>query len=1002
MTRVEVAINEGRCVLVFGSRVLADAETLGELRRRNAVPAVVLGGETPSPALKLDSKALAPALTREGGLLCLIDADGLDSLGLGQLADAVSGAAHKPRLVVVARNFNPFALPSALRTLKFDHQKLKARDFLFTLPVPAPVAPVAVLAVADAKKKAGAPKIAFVGREDELAWLAERTEGPAVVAGPSGIGKRWLVEKALAGCTNRIPDFIVGWGSEADALYARIAALAADAGDKRLAVALTTPADRPVPSALAALAVESLRDIDATLVIDRLDAVMRRDGTFHRESRFELLVRALLVGKYKARVLFLSTVRPRFYREGEGLELPVLELAGLKGKDLHEIFDAYRVEDFARDNFGLVNQRIHGHPLAARLFAVAVRDPDTREELMESNKFLAMDSVADLDAPRRRIEKTIRELTEDERHDLALFAHFRRPFTAGDAEILRVKRESRLNLLGKGLIEMVPDEGRERTFYVHRLVAGQLPVRETSLYDLLEALGDQYVAASVKEKGQAQLALAQEGNRLLYEAHRTRNRARMSYPDHDGALESIRGMVRSKKPHFELAEQRIAEVLKLDPGNTEVALLGCELMAEKNCKGAEIAAVYQELAGRAPTPEVFHLECNFCEKRGGGPNRAIAALERGVGAFPDNARMKRRLAGLLVDAGRREPAAELLKAALDLEPMMPDSYGLLGEAYYGMGPDYWGAARDALAEARRLDPTNTLHMARLGALLIESSAGDGAVLDEAQTLLEDALQTDKKNYPAHLLLGRLLINRGGDLERADWLLKAAAKINDHASAPLIERARISARKRLWPEAEAMLDKAQKADPKGHHVFWARGEMFEMRGLIFNAVPEYQKAMERASGGTSAALIDAAIERCTQLIASGAAQEMAKANENAELIATQTAARPQRDPNTNTTRRRRKGGGEGTETVVTAVDPAATTPVEEADGAAGVDGAPVAETEAGEGGARRGHRRGGRGRGAAAAAAAAALGATVEAAPDVVEAAPDAVEAAPDAVEAAPE
>lgn len=355
-----------------------------------------------------------------------------------------------------------------------------------------------------------------------------------------------MIEKALTGCANRVPDFALGWGSEADSLFARIAGLAAEAGDKRLGEALNNPTARPVPAALAALAVESLANVDVTLVIERLDAVMRRDGTFHRESRLELLVKALLLGKYKARLIFLTTVRPRFYREGEGLELPVLELGGVKGKELHELFEAYRVEDFGRDNFGPISQRIHGHALAARLFAVAVRNPDTREELLESTRFMAMESVSDLEPVRRRIEKTLKELTEEERHDLALLAHFRLPFTATEAEITGVKRDARLNLLAKGLLDMIPDETRERTFYVHRLIADQLPQRETSLYDLLEALGDQFVGASAKEKGQKQLALAQEGNRLLFEAHRFRNRARMPYPDHDGALESIRGLIRSK------------------------------------------------------------------------------------------------------------------------------------------------------------------------------------------------------------------------------------------------------------------------------------------------------------------------------------------------------------------------------------------------------------------------------------------------------------------------
>ena len=283
------------------------------------MPSVVLGGDVPTGTQKLEEAALAPALSREGGVICLIEADGADSVGLGQLAAAVQNAPHKPRLVVVARAFNPFALPSALRTLKFEHEKGKPRDFLFRLPVPAPTAANAAAAAPapEPKKKSGAPRIAFVGREEELAWLGEHAAGPVVVVGPPGVGKRWLVEKALSGTEGRAPDFVLARGAEADSLYARIAGLGVDAGDKRLAEALQKPDQRPQPAALAALAAEVLATVPATLVIERLENVMRRDGTFHRESRLELLLRALLAGRYQARVIFCrpsargSTVRAR-------------------------------------------------------------------------------------------------------------------------------------------------------------------------------------------------------------------------------------------------------------------------------------------------------------------------------------------------------------------------------------------------------------------------------------------------------------------------------------------------------------------------------------------------------------------------------------------------------------------------------------------------------------------------------------------------------------------
>ncbi|MFN7143185.1 MAG: hypothetical protein ACK4YP_05370, partial [Myxococcota bacterium] len=189
MNRVEVAIQEGRCVLVFGARALQDPEALGELRRRAAIPAVVLGGDIVAPATALTAEALAPALSRDGGVIALIEADTVDGAALGTLANLVASSPHKPRLVVAARAFNPFLLPPPLRLLKFEHEKKRAKELLFTLPMVA-VAPAAAAAAPVAeepkKKTGGAPKSVFVGREEETAQLKELFEkgGPVVIHGP--------------------------------------------------------------------------------------------------------------------------------------------------------------------------------------------------------------------------------------------------------------------------------------------------------------------------------------------------------------------------------------------------------------------------------------------------------------------------------------------------------------------------------------------------------------------------------------------------------------------------------------------------------------------------------------------------------------------------------------------------------------------------------------------------------------------------------------------------
>lgn len=952
MNRVEVAIQEGRCVLVFGAKALQDPETLGELRRRTGIPAAVLSGDAPNPATALNADTLAPAFAKDGGIVCLIEAEGTDAQGLATLAGLVQGAPHKPRLVVASRAFNPFLLPTPLRLLKFDHEKKRAKEFLFTLPVPsaAPAPAAAPAAVEEPKKKGGAPRAVFVGREEELAQLREMLAkgGPVVVAGPPGVGKRWLVEQALQGQPyTRQPDFHVGWGSEADSLFARIAMAGEKAGDARLAQALRDPASRPAPIELVTLAVDVATGLkDDVLVVDRLEHVLRRDGTFHREGRFEMLLRALLLGQ--ARVVFLSTIRPRFYREGEGQNLSVLELGGLKGRELHEVFDAYRVEDFPREAFGDIQNRIHGHPFAARMFAIAVRESPDRDELLNNKRFLQMDGVGDVEPVRRRVQKAIEGLSEEERNALSMLAHFRMPYTAADAEVVEVDRKVRLTLQAKGLLDQMPDAGGERTWRVHPLVAGLLGQRETSDFKLMEALGNAYLERAAKAEGLPKLALAQEGNRFLFEAHRIRNRMRIPYPDNDPALESIRGMVRSKKARPDLAEQRLAEVLKQEPAHPELLMMKAELLIALKAEPEKIQEVFTQAETTCPTPEVFHIEASWHQLKGSGRGRAAAALERAVAAFPLNGRLKRRLAGIYVDQNKLEDAIRTLKEAMELEPMMPDSYGLLGEIYLMQGPARWDDAEAALGEARRLDPENALHMARLGALIYERGLQDEERAKQAEELLGTAIQADARNYLAHLYMGRVLLARGGDLERADWLLKKAQKLDEKAALPLVERARVAIRQQAWADATSMLDRAVRLEPACHEAFFVRGELAEAQGNVFVALAEFQKAMERSPKESNARhRYEEAIGRVRVLIESGAYSELQKQHEAAQAAAAQAAtAEPavRREPGKTTQRRRRRGAktnGEGPHGEAPSVDVDAS-PAIEVDAAPPAEGMPVPE------------------------------------------------------------
>ena len=76
MQRVEAAIRDGRCVLAVGGRTLQRPEVVQELRRRQAMSPIALGGETISGLTSLSAESLAPALDAQGGIVVLVEPEG--------------------------------------------------------------------------------------------------------------------------------------------------------------------------------------------------------------------------------------------------------------------------------------------------------------------------------------------------------------------------------------------------------------------------------------------------------------------------------------------------------------------------------------------------------------------------------------------------------------------------------------------------------------------------------------------------------------------------------------------------------------------------------------------------------------------------------------------------------------------------------------------------------------------------------------------------------------
>lgn len=929
MNRVEAAIKQGRCVLAVGGSALKTPAVLAELKRRSALPIVALGGQPVGPATAVDAGRLSAALDHPGGVVVLVEPDpAADGRGLGTLESLVRGARHKPWLVIASRSFNPFGLPIGLRLLKCAHEKKRAADFLGVLSVPEGVRDTpATQPTSKTKKDAAirAPLPKLVGREEELealGTLLAQEGGPIVVTGPSGVGRSWLVDAALQGSELvRLPDIPLLRGVGADTVLSVLCIAAKAGGDDRLHEALIGK-ERPAPVAMAALVADVVAG-DAfagkALVFTRLETLLdRRDDSFRNDGRLELILRALLTSTPAGRLIFISERTPAFYREGQARGLRNFRLAGIKGRELHALFEQYGAPEFARDRFGPISERVHGHTMAARSFAIAAREEGDVEALLKQVRFLKSAGVSDLAPLRRHLKKKVDSLDEATRALLGALSTAQVPVGGDVLRALGVKRAVRLKLLADGLLEQTPVLGDGREYRVHPLVREHLTVREVKDFQVMETVGRQLHEAckALKKAGDmaGSISLALAGNRLLVGARLGRSCLRLPYPDCDAALDDLRGMVRRRKnPRLDLARQRVNETLKREPHNTELLLLNAELCIAEKAGAESISAAFARAAEVAATPEVFHAEANWHGNQRRG--KAVAALERGIGTFPDDARMRRRLAGFYIAQNRLEDAAASLKAAQELEPMMPDTYGMLGEIYTMLGPERWEDADSCVEEALRLAPEHPLHLGRKARLLRRKAASDiengPALLEEAEKLATAALGVDKGDSRIQTLLATLILDRRGDAEKARWLLQQALKQRETPEA-LLQRARVLVVQGHLEEGERVLTKAIKKAPSAFEAFEVKGELELGRGNVFGALDAYKAARERSpKGAPERVRHELRMAELGALIESGAANEMLKAAATArgdEMPAPSPSEGPRRDAGT-TTKLRKKNEGE---------------------------------------------------------------------------------------------
>lgn len=918
MNVVATAIETGRCSVAISGALAKDPDVMLALKDRAALMPMTLSGPTSGPLQTVGDKGIARSVATEGGVLVLIEPELADGQGVAGLGKLLNRAGHKPKIIVVARQYNPFAF-GALAGFEIEHVKGRGKTFLRDLPMPPEdQAPVEVELAKKVKTKAAstgpkAPRFVFVGRDEEVATLKGFLEsgGPIVVSGPHGIGKRSVIEHALQGSgLTRFPDLMLGRGTGFDTLAARLAVILKDGGADPFYKAIKK-GEKPVELIAALSASLAATSAEGVMVIEGLHTALGRQADFFSKSRLELLLEVLLTTPSPLRFVFSSLDAPILYREGAGQHLRRLPLEGIKGRFLYEIFEANNAPEFPRDRMGAIADRIEGHPLAARVYAMDVRDRPEGIALTEDPKYLKLDGS--LDKVKRRLGKYVEKLDKDTRAALATVAHFDTPVDANQLAAYGINRKTRIDLLATGLLETVGTE-EDRKHRIHPLVRGCLTWRETSDFDIYRTMADQAWAELKDSSGLDKLILEQQMNQACINSRQIRRKLKTDLPDNDALVESCIGMIRSKKPNFDLARQRLAEILKEQPNNADAHILQLEQFraeerfaragasedgprgkkesreamkearkASKKSDAEETArfeAVAKDAVEAAPVPEVFHriTEYHLFRRNKG---KAIETLEQATAMLPEEARLHCRLGALLLRNGRRKDAITSLETAMRLQPMLPDAYGLLGMARRDEGEAALPEAEALLREAVRLAPEDPVQTARLADLLIHAAAAEtdtgkrSDLFAEAKELLELSLRGDQKAPEAQLLLATLHRRSGGDLERAEWLLAQAKKNTDRGADRnhriALERALVLLAKGQIDEAEALTRGQVTKNPSSHRAVATLAMILEAREQIIPAHAEYMRAKERAPQDSLwAKQYDAELERIKLRIEAGVA------------------------------------------------------------------------------------------------------------------------------------
>jgi len=256
-----------------------------------------------------------------------------------------------------------------------------------------------------------------------------------------------------------------------------------------------------------------------------------------------------------------------------------------------------------------------------------------------------------------------------------------------------------------------------------------------------------------------------------------------------------------KQHRFTEAVARFEQLLETEkPGTAEyresVLLLGQSLYLQSKYE-ASIPWLEKALNGNSPTPEAAYMLGNACILTR-QQEKAVKAFAQLLHVGADSAAAHLTTARMMMHRELPDDAARQAKAALALEPKIPEAHFLLGEvaifhgdieggvaelkaeiainpnyamAYYRLGDAYgrtedWDAAMAPLELSVWLNPNYSGPYILLGKGYLKRKE-----LANAEGVLRHALRLDPQNLSAHYMLGQTLEQEGKSEEAARELAR---------------------------------------------------------------------------------------------------------------------------------------------------------------------------------------------------------------------------------------